>query len=251
MLLSELFRQSPEVIDSLLGFAENPLDLAHIYKLSDFIRKQGGHLDVVEQLIQESWFQDLFQAASQYTRPPDLSNLAKLPQGSLGRVYADLMISHGYTADFYTSIGQIQSTNDFLDERLRLTHDIWHVVAGFPLSYPGEMGLMALMMSQLNLPIASLLLASALIRLSIYPEQISEVMAAVCKGWTFGKKAKSLTAQKWEKMWDMSLTEIRASLGIPPEGMMEASLNLKSADRINQGLSGNQFGEYPVPRAAL
>ena len=74
---------------------------------------------------------------------PDIDRLRQLPPGTLGRRYADLILSLGYDPEFFRP-RDTGSDDRWLTQRIATTHDIHHVVAGFGTEAAGENGVLAI-----------------------------------------------------------------------------------------------------------
>src|SRR5512138_3367021 len=62
----------------------------------------------------------------------DLDALAQLPEGTLGRAYADFLRSRNLTPDVFETPPQLTDPKAvYVVQRLRQTHDLWHVVTGY------------------------------------------------------------------------------------------------------------------------
>src|SRR3989344_4649119 len=77
----------------------------------------------------------------------DIPALLRLPEGTLGRAYAELMTTRGLSPDFYPPI-PIVSKAKYYRLHLYQTHDLWHVVTGFQANPAGELGLQAFYYAQ-------------------------------------------------------------------------------------------------------
>src|SRR3954451_25237618 len=75
----------------------------------------------------------------------DLDTLAALPVGTLGHAYATFMKAHGLTPDVFDS--PPADVHDpraaYVIQRIRQTHDLWHVVTGAETDPAGEVALQA------------------------------------------------------------------------------------------------------------
>ena len=62
----------------------------------------------------------------------DLDALAALPEGTLGHAYARFMRVRGITPDIFegTPPGVVDPEAAYVIQRMRQTHDLWHVVSG-------------------------------------------------------------------------------------------------------------------------
>jgi ubiquinone biosynthesis protein Coq4 len=154
--------------------------------------------------------------SERYMAPPhDLNALLHCPQGSLGYVYAHHMKQLGFQT-FEPAI-VVDSETRYVENRWQQTHDIWHIITGFDASEIGEIGLQAFYLAQFQLPLASLLIANALISATLLqPDVLNPLLNAIAQGWHMGKTARPLIAQKWEDAWEKPLAVWRAELNIQP-----------------------------------
>ena len=91
---------------------------------------------------------------------PDIDRLIQLPEGSLGRVYAELIRRLNYDPEFFRP-RPTSSEAQWLTQRVATTHDIHHVVAGFGTMPAGESGVLAITAAQLGFPAYVLLTTAA------------------------------------------------------------------------------------------
>jgi len=158
--------------------------------------------------------------AERYIAPPhDLAALLQYPPNSLGYIYASQMKELGLTT--IEARIEIDSDSSYVESRWQQTHDIWHIITGFDTTGLGEMGLQAFYLAQLQLPLASLLIANALITATVWqPETLSALLMAIARGWEMGKNAAPLIAQKWEEAWEKPLTVWRRELNVQPVNIL-------------------------------
>ena len=106
----------------------------------------------------------------------------------------------------------------YLQMRIRHTHDLWHVIAGLPITLAGEAAANGLTTEQLRWPGSALLIAADLIhRVSDADadgEGAVDVRVAIAYGLNLGAKAQHLLAQRWEEGWRTPLNHWRDRLGI-------------------------------------
>ena len=112
----------------------------------------------------------------------------------------------------------------YLRKRARQTHDIHHVVLGFPAIDSGEMAISAFYLAQHNVPLSALLIGFGFLYAILQePERIEELMNAIQLGWQIGKKTRKLLGVRWEDYWETPLDEVRQMLGVPiPQGTFPA-----------------------------
>jgi ubiquinone biosynthesis protein COQ4 len=170
---------------------------------------------VLDQAFQNPGFVELHKR--NYLAPQvSLEALRKLPEGSLGRVYADHMISHGLDPEFYRKM-EPENPALYIALRLRQTHDLWHVLTGFSTSVIDEQGLQAFYLSQTQVGLSVVLLASAFLHfLKKGPGHVKQLFERLMEGYAMGKKAKYLLGIPLEEKWEMNLNELRRELGIIP-----------------------------------
>ena len=145
---------------------------------------------------------------------PDIDRLRQLPPGTLGRRYADLILSLGYDPEFFRP-RDTGSDDRWLTQRIATTHDIHHVVAGFGTEAAGENGVLAITAAQIGFP-GYVLLTSAgqLASFRFQPERFAELSQAVAHGHTIARRASCLAAARWEEGWEKPVRQWREELGI-------------------------------------
>jgi ubiquinone biosynthesis protein Coq4 len=164
---------------------------------------------------------------------PDIESLRQLPPGSLGRRYADLILSLGYDPEFFRP-RDVSSEGRWLTQRIATTHDIHHVVAGFGTEAAGENGVLAITASQIGFPGYVLLTtAGQLAAFRFQSERFPVISGAVAHGHTIARQAQCLAAVKWEEGWDKPVRQWRQELGITDP-----------ADQETYGLD-DQLGRLP------
>lgn len=145
-----------------------------------------------------------------YLAPPaDVDALHELPQGSLGKVYAEHITSHGFDADYFRR-RPVETDVDYVQMRMRQTHDIWHVVTGFGVGSLGELGLKAFELAQTRRPMAAVITTGGVLRYMLKePEQLESMLQYVAYGYRLGSQAEAFLAQRWELEWELSLEDWR------------------------------------------
>lgn len=150
----------------------------------------------------------------------DLEALAKLPDGTLGRAYADHMITLGLDPYFYPK-RIVKTDADYVRASLEEAHDIWHVLTGFATDVPGELGLQAFYAAQLKVGfLPPILLAAGMLNAAFFDlGDVGARIDAVSRGWRMGRQARPLFGLPWGEMWVRPIAEVRAELGIEAETM--------------------------------
>jgi len=94
---------------------------------------------------------------------PGVAELGAMPNGSLGHGFAVLLQQAGLELIARPEgIEQLPDDDQYLQQRIRACHDIWHLVTGFPNTLPGEVALNGFGARQLRQPGSALLVAADL-----------------------------------------------------------------------------------------
>ncbi|MCT0226099.1 Coq4 family protein [Synechococcus sp. CS-1328] len=151
---------------------------------------------------------------------PDLDQLIQLPEGSLGRSYAQLIRQLNYDPEFFRP-RSIESQALWLTQRIATTHDIHHVVSGFGTAPEGESGVLTITACQIGFPAYVLLTtAGQLATFRFQTERLPRLSAAVAHGMAMARQASCLAVARWEQGWHSSVADWREELGIlePADG---------------------------------
>ncbi len=153
---------------------------------------------------------------------PDIERLIQLPEGSLGRSYAELIRGLNYDPEFFRP-RPTSSEAQWLTQRVATTHDIHHVVAGFGTMPAGESGVLAITAAQIGFPAYVLLTtAGQLASFRFQLQRYEELAQAVAHGMAIGRQAHCLVAARWEEGWERSISDWRLELGISDPAAGEA-----------------------------
>ncbi|HEY2774791.1 MAG TPA: Coq4 family protein [Candidatus Binatia bacterium] len=150
----------------------------------------------------------------------DRERLRALPAGTLGREYARFLDTENISAE-----GLVEASNDaedgavFLDDRARVlsnrlrdTHDLWHVVTGYQRDLFGEGALLAFSYAQTRNPGIGFIVVMAALRR--WREGHTDAVRLSWQAWRRGRRANSFVAADWEGMLVLPLGEVRTKLGI-------------------------------------
>lgn len=145
--------------------------------------------------------------------PIVLDDLALLPEGSLGRVFAD----HCRARDIDPNLVHVPPEGDvgFLLNHLYQTHDIWHVITGWGNDLAGEVGLGAFYSAQFGSPAFFGYMVSLIFLNVIYRRaDLDEIFAAFSAGYQGGKRAEPLFGADWDALWELPVSELRVRFGV-------------------------------------
>ncbi|MBD2295735.1 hypothetical protein H6G06_20210 [Anabaena sphaerica FACHB-251] len=200
-LASRALRTQYDGTDPVFDF-EDALDQTEIAHLTvDELKKDPE----INALFTESWL----------PAPINLDELSKLPEGTLGHIYAKEMKARGFDPNFYKKVPVVDDIS-YLKMLWRSTHDIYHVVAGFDTDVMGELGLQAFVLAQTPLPISIMLVSFGMVLISLYqPNKFQPLMMEISRGYSLGSHTPvKLISKKWDQFWNVPISEIRAQLQI-------------------------------------
>lgn len=143
----------------------------------------------------------------------DVDALMRLPEGTLGRVYANHLRSNGLDPNLV----QIPVDDDgsyFLAHGFE-THDIWHVVTGCGTDEPGEFAVAGFYAAQTEAPFFAFLLGLVLFNTAFFkPDQFRERLAGLSGGFQAATRTRPLFGTDWASLWDTPIEEVRRDLGL-------------------------------------
>jgi ubiquinone biosynthesis protein Coq4 len=146
----------------------------------------------------------------------DLDVLAALPAGTLGHAYAAFMRAHGITPHIFD--GAPQEVRDerasYVMQRMRQTHDLWHVVMNVETDPAGEIALQAFTFAQLRAPSSGILAALGALRALPVSRRVLRDAIAL---YRIGLRAERFAVFAWEDHWATPLADVRRLLGVPIE----------------------------------
>ncbi len=143
----------------------------------------------------------------------DLDALAALPEGTLGHAYAQFLRSRGLTPEVFDAPPQEirDPRTQYVVQRVRQTHDLWHVVTGCNTDPAGEVALQAFTFAQVGAPSTAILAVVGTLRgLRGKRALPRDVIAA----YRAGLRAQKLAVFPWEDHWATPLAEVRELLGL-------------------------------------
>lgn len=145
----------------------------------------------------------------------DLDALAALPDGSLGHAYATFLRSRGITPEIFD--GAPERVSDpkaaYVIQRMRQTHDLWHVVTGHETDPFGEIALQAFTFGQIGAPSTLVLSAAGTLNFRrLRPGLVRAVIAA----FKAGRAANPFVVFPWEDHWATPLVEVQRLLNVTP-----------------------------------
>jgi ubiquinone biosynthesis protein COQ4 len=149
------------------------------------------------------------------------TRLAPLPEGTLGYAYRGFM-----RAESLSAMGLIEAAESVDDEgwppeaerlraRMRVMHDLTHVVTGYGRDPFGELCLLAFMHAQMRHAGMALIVGMGMLRI-LRKKQRFAALAALREARRHGRKARWLAEQDWEALLEQPLDAARRALRIDP-----------------------------------
>jgi ubiquinone biosynthesis protein Coq4 len=144
----------------------------------------------------------------------DLDVLAALPPGTLGHAYAAFMRAHGITPHIFDGApDEIRDERaSYVMQRMRQTHDLWHVVMNVETDPAGEIALQAFTFAQLRAPSSGILAALGALRALPVSRRVLRDAVAL---YRVGLRASPFAVFPWEDHWATPLAEVRRLLNVP------------------------------------
>lgn len=179
----------------------------------------------------------------------DRERLSRLPEGTLGRLYHEFMAEENLTADGLVEASEVverRYQNDesarIFGDRMRDSHDLWHVTTSYGRDGLGELAQLALYYAQTrNRGIGFIVLMGARSAAKEAPKV--GVWKAVREGYRLGKRAEWLPAVDWESLLDQPIEQVRARLGMGEPAIY------RQIEPITSALSGQVMGGQQMKAA--
>jgi ubiquinone biosynthesis protein COQ4 len=147
------------------------------------------------------------------SRHVDFDALEKLPDGTLGREYVRFLHDNGIHPDVFKAPDLPDPRAAYVFQRIRQTHDLWHVVTGYRPDVDGEILLQAFTFAQLRAPSALALAMMGAIR---YGWRRRGFYRDFARAYRRGKDARRLATFYWEDHWQDPVARVRETLAVEP-----------------------------------
>lgn len=219
---------------ALAALMRDPDDLPQVFTLIESLSGTAPHRLLARMKRTESGARLLRDRPDIVPRLADRAALRALPDGTLGRAYLDFVEGEGISAEGIRAASEQGMSGgrppafDYIHQRMRDTHDLWHAVTGYKGDLVGELSLLAFTLGQHWNSAVALLVLAGLIR--GFGRGHS---ATVLEGLRRGRRAVFLPAQDWESMLAMPVGEVRARLRVGPP---PAYTPVRSAELRAQGV---------------
>lgn len=206
--------RAAKALYSLVQLVRDPNRLGQVFEMADALAEPEALAELVGQIAAENPAVD--RALNERHRIEiDLAALRKLPEGTLGRVFADNMTAAGLDPDALPDLPS-PDRSSYFRAHLYETHDVWHVITGFAPDVAGELGLQAFYLAQLEGPLPVAILAAGLLNTLGTLGEARARMDAIVRGWELGNRARPFFGVRWADLLARPLAEVRRELGVEP-----------------------------------
>ena len=200
-------------VRAMVRITLDPTRLEEVFVLANLAEESPELARLVEEVRQDPRFARAMREHPRLGRV-DQDALAALPEGTLGRAYADFMNARGLRHEDLELIRGERDV-DFVRNHLRETHDLWHVATGFDTDVAGELGVQAFYLAQFDGPLPLVLLTAGMLNTLVRERgDARRRLDAIARGWLLGKHARPLFGIAWAARWEQPLAELRAEHGL-------------------------------------
>jgi len=212
--------QPRRVFHAMRKLIADPTETAHVFTIIEALAGSAP-MRVHKRFTSEAGGRRLLASRPNLiTYLADRATLEALPEDTLGRAYLRFVDREGITPDGLVEAsidGETGRWRSFGDEiawitnRLRDSHDLWHVVTGYGGDVLGETALLGFSSAQTTNPGVALMALAATLR-SFSGDVARRVVAA----FGAGRRAQWMVALEWEQLLAMPLAELRSQLHVTP-----------------------------------
>jgi ubiquinone biosynthesis protein COQ4 len=139
----------------------------------------------------------------------DFAALRALPESTLGGAYARMLEREGLDPDLFQAPPGLPAELAFVAQRVRQTHDIWHVLTGLGTDVASEVALQAFTEQQIHSRTARLIVSFGQL---FYGRRFPGMRARVDQYRELGRRSAYLLEVPWEELWRRELADVRSSL---------------------------------------
>lgn len=206
---------------ALRALVDDPDDTAQVFRILEAIPGGSAERALSRLRRSDSGARLLCERPRLLAVLADRAALAELPDDSLGRAYLDFVESEGISAEGLVAASEAGSDDrlrdarpadlDYLNDRMRDMHDLWHAVTGYHGDLIGEAALLAFSFAQTWSPGVGVIVALGLYKLSE-----PGARRVVLGGFRRGLRARWLPGVEWEALLAEPLDDVRRRLGVGP-----------------------------------
>ncbi|HKU38691.1 MAG TPA: Coq4 family protein [Polyangiales bacterium] len=195
-----------------LALALDPNDTQQVFYLAQAVDRDSLPR-ILAELSQHAGGRELMRVRPVIdSKHVDFAALEALPAHTLGGAYARALRAQQLDPDIFEAAPPgLPADQAYLAQRMRQTHDLWHVLTGLATDIPGETALQAFAYAQLRQNFSGLI---AVFGLAFFGVRYPRMWSLVRRAARAGKAASYLLAVRWEDHWRESLHDVRRRYGI-------------------------------------
>lgn len=205
---------TPELLQGLqafLSFINDGITIEGIFDVDAALANQEVAAAEIAYVKSNPEIAQLFE--ERYIAPtPDIEELLKLPEDSLGFTFASYLRALNFEPEFYPKV-EVKDDASYFTMRMRQTHDIWHTVTGW-FNDAGGIKLAGFQVAQNRSPLLVMVSTGVILNTIKMNKDITPIIRLLQEGYDVGCQAKPFLAQKWEEAWEKPLADWRAELNI-------------------------------------
>ena len=213
-----LFREAWDAIRALI---RDPDDTPQVFRIISALSGNAQEKNFQRFVRSEHGLRILEERRSIVDRLSDRAYLMSLPEGTLGRVYAEFTEREEISPDGLVEASEtggdrsddVDADRILFGSRLRDTHDLWHVVTGYGRDLFGEAALLAFTYRQIRNRGIGFIVAAAYLKSR---GEFAYERVMIRDGWRRARNAQWLPAADWEALLERPLSEVRETLGVVP-----------------------------------
>jgi ubiquinone biosynthesis protein COQ4 len=207
-----------DALKAMKALLADPEDTAQVFRIIEALSGKNALQNARRMARSESGRRLLRESPDLLALLLDRASIEALPENSLGRAYLRFLAAEGITVEglYQASIEgrgiedhELPKDVEFFRNRMRDTHDLWHVVTGYQGDIVGEAALLAFSFAQVQNLGVGLIASVAFMR---GPQR--ELRREILRGFRRGLAAEWLPAVAWEELLPLPLEEVRARLRI-------------------------------------
>jgi ubiquinone biosynthesis protein COQ4 len=141
----------------------------------------------------------------------DYEALRALPESTLGGAYARMLAREGLDPDLFQAPPGLPVEFAYVAQRVRQTHDLWHVLTGLGTDVASEVALQAFSEQQIHSRTAWFITRFGQL---FYGRRFPHLRELVKKYRAIGERSVYLLEVPWEELWQKDLDQVRRELRI-------------------------------------
>jgi ubiquinone biosynthesis protein COQ4 len=201
--------------------AKDPSNTDLVFKLSDLLLKIAGPKGILK--IEQEMSLVYPITYSQYLAKKEISGIdykpfEVLPKDTLGNLYYRHMTDNVLSVDFFDYCDK-DNFVDYLRNKIRATHDVWHALTGCGTSWDQEVGLQAFYAGQKATALNTILVSVGYLHIALTGKYkiFNSLTKTISDNNQSGLGAKNILEHSFDSFWDKNIEEVRQELGLTPK----------------------------------